>query len=184
VTDTGKDEATEITTLESRIVYENRWMRVREDKIERADGSTGIYGVVDKVDYVVVIPRISGQFFMIEQFRYPAGGRYWEFPQGAWETVPDATPEEVAHAELREETGLRASRMHYLGHLYEAYGFCSQAFDVFAADDCVEGPAERSSEEQGMRGRKFTLEELGSMIRAGTVRDGPSIAAFGLLMLD
>jgi hypothetical protein len=29
----------EIETTESRIVYGNRWMRVREDQIERANGA-------------------------------------------------------------------------------------------------------------------------------------------------
>jgi len=29
-------------TLRSRIVYQNRWMTVREDAIRRADGSDGL----------------------------------------------------------------------------------------------------------------------------------------------
>ena len=31
-------------------------MRVREDTIRRRDGSSGIYGVVDKPDFVVIVP--------------------------------------------------------------------------------------------------------------------------------
>ncbi len=182
MTDSGESKM-EIRTLESHRVYENRWMRVREDKVERADGSIGTYGVVDKLDYVIVIPRIGGAFLMVEQFRYPVGARYWEFPQGAWETSPGASPENVAHAELREETGLQTSQMRHLGRLFGAYGFCSQAFHVFVADDCVEGPPDRALEEQGMTSGKFTPDELRSMIRNEAVRDGPSIAAYGLLML-
>jgi len=34
----------DITTIGTRVVYENRWMRVREDVIRRRDGSEGIYG--------------------------------------------------------------------------------------------------------------------------------------------
>ena len=40
--------ADEIIATGSRVVYENRWMTVREDTIRRADGSAGIYGIVDK----------------------------------------------------------------------------------------------------------------------------------------
>ena len=40
---------------------------------------------------------------------------------------------ELAAAELREETGLHADELRHLGHLYEAYGFCSQGFDVYLA---------------------------------------------------
>ncbi|MDQ3601656.1 MAG: ADP-ribose pyrophosphatase, partial [Actinomycetota bacterium] len=35
-------------TVRSREVYANPWMTVREDEVRRADGSDGIYGVVDK----------------------------------------------------------------------------------------------------------------------------------------
>ena len=38
----------EIKTKASRVVYENRWMRVREDQVRRPDGSDGVYGVVEK----------------------------------------------------------------------------------------------------------------------------------------
>ena len=34
-----------ITTLASREVYRNHWMRVREDKILRSNGVRGIYGL-------------------------------------------------------------------------------------------------------------------------------------------
>ena len=33
-------------TLSSRIVYQNPWMRLREDVAEMPDGQTTIYGVV------------------------------------------------------------------------------------------------------------------------------------------
>lgn len=41
----------EIETLESQVVYQNKWMSVREDKIRRASGTEGIFGVVDKADF-------------------------------------------------------------------------------------------------------------------------------------
>ena len=45
----------EIEQLESRVVYRNRWMNVREDAICRMDGSLGVYGVVEKKDFSVVV---------------------------------------------------------------------------------------------------------------------------------
>ena len=52
--------APDIRTTATRIVYENRWMRVREDAIERRDGSRGIYGVVEKTDFAVIAPIDDG----------------------------------------------------------------------------------------------------------------------------
>src|SRR6516165_7179453 len=50
------DESVNIETTSTWLVYENRWMRVREDTIRRRDGSNGIYGVVEKPYFVVIIP--------------------------------------------------------------------------------------------------------------------------------
>jgi hypothetical protein len=39
----------------SKIVYQNPWIRVREDDVIRPDGQPGIYGVVEIVPSVVVL---------------------------------------------------------------------------------------------------------------------------------
>jgi ADP-ribose pyrophosphatase len=52
----GGDMAPDIRTTATRVVYENRWMRVREDAIVRQDGSPGIYGVVEKADFAIIAP--------------------------------------------------------------------------------------------------------------------------------
>ncbi len=65
----------------TRIVYENPWMVVREDEVERLDGSRGIYGVVDKPDFVLVIPLEGDGFHLVEEYRYPIGKRTWNFPR-------------------------------------------------------------------------------------------------------
>ena len=41
----------EISTLRSKIVYENNWMKLREDKIQYSDGHQSIYGYVDKAEF-------------------------------------------------------------------------------------------------------------------------------------
>ena len=110
------DKSVNIETTSTRLVYENRWMRVREDTIRRRDGSKGIYGVVEKPDFVVIIPvEDDGRLYLVEQFRYPVKGRYWEFPQGSWEQIEGADPLEMARGELREETGLDAAEMTDVG---------------------------------------------------------------------
>ncbi|MDT4918555.1 MAG: hypothetical protein QOH89_3255, partial [Pseudonocardiales bacterium] len=98
----------EIKQLASREVYRSRWMRVREDDVEFPSGARGTYSVVDKSDFVLVIPYADDGFWLVEQFRYPVGSREWEFPQGGWPAGSSGTPEQLAVAELREETGLVA----------------------------------------------------------------------------
>ena len=170
-------------TTSSRIAYENPWMRVREDLFVRPDGSPGLYGVVEKADFAVVIPLEDGGVHLVEQYRYPVGERQWEFPQGGWPSGASGEPEALARAELEEETGLQAASLDHLGHLYSAYGHSAQGFDVFVATGLRAGTARREPTEQDMRSARFSVEELEDMMCSGTFKDGPSVAAWGLFRL-
>lgn len=168
-------------------MYRNSWLTIREDDIRRPDGSPGIYAVVDKPTYALVIPRLSDsdgeRFHLVEQFRYPLGLRRWEFPQG---TAPDRAnlePTELAARELREETGLRADSLTELGLLDVAPGMSSQRGRVFLATGITEGPHDREHEEQDMRSAWFARSEVEQMIRDGVITDAQSIAAWTLLLL-
>jgi len=115
------------------MVYQNRWLSVREDQIERPDGSHGIYSVIDRPDYAVVIASENGGFHLVDQYRYPVDGRYWEFPQGS---LPGREPHdllETARTELSEETGLRARSPRPAGMLFSWHGASGQQCAVFLA---------------------------------------------------
>jgi 8-oxo-dGTP pyrophosphatase MutT (NUDIX family) len=170
----------ELVATASTVVYANRWMTVREDRTLRHDGAEGIYGVVDKPDFALVVPYADGGFHLVEQYRYPVKGRYWEFPQGSWETKPDADPLAVARRELAEETGLRAGSMTLLGHLFEAYGYCNQGFHVVLATDLTAGEPDLEESEAGLVSRWFPEADLWRLIAEGRLKDAPSIAALAL----
>jgi 8-oxo-dGDP phosphatase len=177
-----------IQTLATREVYRNSWITVREDDIRRPDGTHGIYAVVDKPTYALVIPRITDEhgdrFHLVEQYRYPLGLRRWEFPQGTAPEMAHLERHELAARELREETGLRADSMSVLGQLDVAPGMSSQRGWVFLATGITEGEHEREHEEQDMRSEWFGRAQVVSMIRDGTITDAQSIAAWALLMIS
>ena len=176
-------ESSPIRTVASREVYRSRWMRLREDEIVLPDGTPGRYGVIDKPDFALVIPFDGARFHLVEQFRYPVGETCIEFPQGAWEGTDAPDPADLARGELEEETGLRAGSMRHLGRLFHAYGFCSQSFDVFLATELTQGVQRLEPTEQGLRTFSVARAELERMILDGSVRDGPSVAAYGMLRL-
>jgi len=178
----GGAQSPEIETLSSREVYRNRWMSVREDAIRRADGSRGIYGVVEKPDFATVVPLGPEGMTLVEQYRYTVGGRYWEFPQGSKEEG-GYTPEELARAELREETGLVAGKMEPVGELFTAYGYSDQRYRVFLATDLEAGEGELDPEELGLVSKTFPVAEVERMILSGEIRDATTVSAFGLLRL-
>ncbi|GAA5156247.1 NUDIX hydrolase [Amycolatopsis dongchuanensis] len=172
-----------IRQLSSREVYRNNWMTVREDAIRRPDGSDGIYGVVDKPRYALVIPLDGDRLHLVEQFRYPVGLRRWEFPQGTAPDLAEVDPLELAARELREETGLIAGKLEDLGLLDVAPGMSSQRGRVYLATDLTEGPHEREHEEQDMRTAWFTRAEFEQLVKRGEITDAQSIAAYALLLL-
>ena len=171
-------------TTSSLEVYRNPWIRVREDVLERDDGSTGLYGVVERDDFGLVVPAERNGFWLVEQYRYPLGRRCWEFPQGTWGAGASGTAEELARAELAEETGLRAAGLRHLGHLDLAPGLSDQEFDVWLATGLTAGPTAREATESDMRQRFVSEAEVRRMIREGTFTDGPSLAAYALLLLS
>jgi 8-oxo-dGTP pyrophosphatase MutT (NUDIX family) len=171
-------------TLSSRIVYRNRWMSVREDQIRREDGSEGIYGVVDKPEATIVIPVQDDRVHLVEQFKYPAGARYWEFPQGAWEGKSDYTPEELARGELLEETGLHATQLIHLARIFVAYGALSQPIRVWAATGLTQHDAQPEPEEQGIVHASFTWAEFHQMVASGRIADSMTLAAYSLLRMQ
>ena len=164
-------------------MYANAWMTVREDAIRRADGSTGVYGVIDKPPYALIIPWDGARFMLVEQFRYPLGLRRWEFPQGTAPNLADPHPTELAARELREETGLAAAAIEEIGLLDVAAGMSSQRGRVFLATGLTEGPAQREVEEQDMRTAWFTRPEFENMAARGDITDAQSLAAYALLLL-
>ncbi|UOY00438.1 NUDIX domain-containing protein [Blastococcus sp. PRF04-17] len=170
-------------TTSSREVYRNPWMRVREDTFLRGDGSTGLYGVVERPDFALVVPAEDGGYWLVEQYRHPIGRRSWEFPQGTWSEGAGGSAEELARTELAEETGLRAAALRHLGHLDLAPGMSTQQFDVWLATGLTQGPTAREASEADMRCRFVPRDELRAMVADGRFTDGPSLAAYSLLLL-
>ena len=179
----SKPQIPDIVATGSRLVYENKWMRVREDAVRRRDGSTGIYGVIEKDDFVVVVPvEPDGSIHLVQQYRYPVGARLWEFCQGMW-GGPDADPRLAAGHELAEETGLSAATLTEAGHMYCAAGTMRQGCRIFLATGLTPGAARPEVEEQDIVSRRFPRAEFERMLRGGEIKDDVTIAAWGLLLV-
>jgi 8-oxo-dGTP pyrophosphatase MutT (NUDIX family) len=172
-----------ITRISSRLVYENRWLRLREDEVRRQDGSMGIYSVLERAEFAVVCPVQDGMVHLVEQFRYPIGRRCWDFPMGTWEWRADVDPRDLAAGELQEETGLRAGTLIEIGRVFQASGYSDQAGRVFFATDLSQGDHSLEHEEQDMVQGQYPLAEFERMIRDGIVQDVITITAFAMARL-
>lgn len=171
-----------ITTLSTREVYRNRWMRLREDEILRSNGHKGIYGVVEKEPCAIIIPIDNDCVWLVEQFRYTIQQRAIELPQGGWEREIE-NPEELARGELKEELGLDAAEMIYLGPMWVAYGYARQEQHAFLATRLTHSSKSPDAEEHDLAARKVPIEEFEEMMRTGVVRDVCTLAAWALYLL-
>src|SRR5437879_13702467 len=78
VTDRQRLARTPWRMLTSRPVYENRWIRVREDQVELPDGRTTLYGVVQCAGCVGVLPFLDPDtIILVRSEERRVGKRLW-----------------------------------------------------------------------------------------------------------
>jgi ADP-ribose pyrophosphatase len=163
--------------LTSRQVYRSQWMSVRADQVAFQNGSVSEYGVVERRDFVLVIPRRTHELLLVRQYRYPIDQWTLEFPQGA---VDSETPEDSCRRELQEETGALASRIQRLGRFYEASAYATHACDVYVADVTSVGEAKPELSESAISAQWLSIQSIQQMIREGRIQDSSSLAAWAL----
>ena len=96
------------TIVHSRPVYENPWLKVREDRVEDPRGKEATFGVVTMKAGVTVLPlEENGDVHLVREFKYGIGEPTLEAVSGAIES--GETPEQAGLREIGEEVGLIAS---------------------------------------------------------------------------
>ena len=175
------DERNPWRRLSSRPIYENPWIKVREDQVIRPDGNHGIYGVVQFQNWAIGVVALAdnGDTFLVGQYRYTLDFYSWEIPEGGG--AKHETPLEAARRELREEAGIMASRWTYLGEAHLSNSATDEVGCVFLAEDLTYGEAEpEGTEELGLR--RLPFAEAVRMALTGEISD--ALAVIGLLRAD
>ena len=163
-------------TVSSKPVYENPWIRVREDQVIRPDGKPGIYGVVEtRIATGVVALTPSREVYLVGQWRYPLETYSWEIIEGG---AGDGEPPEVAiQRELREEAGLVASCWQQLGppvHLSNC--FSTEVAMLYLAEGLTEVGANPDGNEQ-LALKCVPLAGAVAQVRNGAITDAMSVIA-------
>ena len=120
-------------TKSSRVVYENHWIRVREDQVIRPDGGDGIYGVVEiRPSVGIVALNERDEIALVGQWRYAVNRYSWEVPRGG-SSVGETDMLTVAKRELAEEAGLVAEHWTELGPVDVCNGVADDVQTLFLA---------------------------------------------------
>ncbi len=168
-------------TKHTRIVYQNSWIKVREDSVVFPNGDEGIYGVVTMANTVAVAARRNDSFCLVRQYRYTVGKDSWEFPSG--HIRADETPLGAAKRELREEAGLEASCWTDLGSVHPALGILNTTRHLFLAEDLRDVQTGHEASEQDMLACWFPLAKINKMIRENQIFDDYVLAVLYKLNL-
>lgn len=165
------------TTLSSREIYLNPWIRVREDQVLKPNGNPGIYGVVEYRNRAVGVVPIDkdGYTWLVGQYRYTHNRYEWEIPEGG---CPEGESlEDCARRELLEETGLVASELEpLLLNIQLSNSIGNETAHLFIARGLTQETPQPEDTEQ-ITIRRLPLSEAIQMAATGQIRDSMSVIA-------
>ena len=167
------------------VVYENPWIRVREDAVTRPDGTDGIYGVVELQRPAVFVVALTeaDEVVLVTVDRHTVGTSV-EVPAGG---TDGEDPLVAARRELAEETGLVARDWREIGTMNALNGVCRAPEVVYLATGLARvpgAPASAARAEEGIRGvRRVPFREVIGLVRDGAITDGETIAALMLTLV-
>jgi ADP-ribose pyrophosphatase len=162
-------------TRATRPVYDNPWIRVREDIAEMPDGRTTIYGVIEARPAVGVLPFLDAStVVLVGQYRYVAGEFLWEMPTGALRQGESL--EAAASRELAEEAGYEAARLARLCEFDSSKSVMDERCTLFMAEDLRPVPA-RPDPTEFIEVRPFPFHEVIGMVERSEIRDAMTVIA-------
>jgi len=172
---TGRLARAPWSTLTTRSVYENRWIRVREDEALMPDGRTTPYGVVECEDAVGVLPFVDpDHVLLVGQWRYVARAFFWEIPTGG--VHPGEALEAAAQRELREEAGFEAGRLTRLCDFHSSKSVVEETAYLYLAEDLTPAPL-APDDTEFLEARVVAFDEALAMVERSEIKDSMTVIA-------
>jgi 8-oxo-dGTP pyrophosphatase MutT (NUDIX family) len=135
------------TVQGSKILYENPWIKVREDQVIQPDGESGTFGVVELVPAVAVLPmHEDGTVSLVRVFRYTVNAECIETVAGG--TSDGESAEDAARRELQEEIGLAADELIDMGETHQMTEIVVSPVRLFVARGLRDVPSNQDPTEE------------------------------------
>jgi len=160
-------------TLDSRLIYENPWMSLREDTAQMPNGGTTIYGVVTFGDCVGIVPFVDrGRILLVRQYRYVSRQCPWEIPTGGVNDGEDLL--DAAQRELQEETGYRADRLTWVSTFHTSKCICDETAHIYIGEGLAVSP-KPPDDTEFIETCSFTFAEALAMVERSEIVDSMSV---------
>ncbi|MBQ8526287.1 MAG: NUDIX hydrolase [Clostridia bacterium] len=162
-------------TISSEQVYDGRIIKLNVDRVICPNGREATREIVRHPGGVAVVPvDKDGYVYMVRQYRVPYDTIMLEVPAGKLDKGEEI--EAAAARELREETGLTAKNMVFMGNFYPSVGFCDENLRMYLATDLSQGETDPDDDEF-LNIEKLHIDRLVDMIMNNEIKDGKTIAA-------
>lgn len=124
--------------LDSTMVLEHHWCKIRRDVIKLPNGKIiDDYFVNIKPEVALILPITSdGNIIFVRQYRHAVGEFFIELPAGSFEPTEESA-ESAAKRELEEETGYTAKEVTKITTLYDKPSKDTNKIHLFLAKDVI-----------------------------------------------
>ena len=164
--------------LSKNVVYDNPWITVSHEEVQRPNGSQGIYGMVHFKHRALGVVALdeNNNVIMVKQSRYALDCWTLEIPEGGG--LFNEAPLDTAKRELEEETGLCAKQWQPLLTLHTSNSVTDEIAHVYLATQLYKGK-QSLDETEDIEVSRMPLSEALDLIDKGKITDAMTIA--GLL---
>jgi ADP-ribose pyrophosphatase len=171
--------------LGSREIYQNRILRLREDKYHFIPNDIKKdFTILEISDWVNVIPVTDkGDIVMIKQFRHGTDSVTLEIPGGLIEKDDDS-PLVAALREMEEETGYFSDEMIHIGTVEPNPAIQTNRCHTFLAKNAYMKSPQNFDPTESIRLELINAEKVLEMIKEGKITHGLVVAAFAFYMLQ
>lgn len=161
--------------LSSKEIYDGALLHVFSDDVRLPNGNKSVREWIKHPGAAAVVPLFAdGDVMLIKQFRYPLRKVFYEVPAGKIDS--GESPENTAHRELKEETGIIFDKLTSLGEFHPSIGYTDEVIHLYVAQN-VEQAHSKVDEDEFIIPEKLPFEEAVEMVYSGDITDGKTIAA-------
>ncbi len=165
-------------TISSVKTYQGKVFDVRLDQIRLPNGRLTELDIVEHPGAVTLLPvDDQGRLWFVRQYRHAARGELLELPAGSLNE--DETPEVCALREVREEIGMSAGRLEWIGEFYMVPGYSTEYMYVYLATDLQPDPLQ-ADEDEFLSIEIIPIDQVFQLAAAGQIMDSKTLAALYL----